>query len=187
MMTPIHKILKTVNLTNVTLLLTSLLQITDLNILKHLTPFSTLWLVIIVYFIWLIKKRKEQNDNFNRSKKAEVKMLKKFYGDAFQVEETNRKINVRPSISIEEQNIISNPPENDEDENNNEELLPTSVFLIILVTGTHICGFGIISYMFMLERTWSCLIFSVIYVSIGTIYLLLTFSYGTAERNRLKL
>jgi hypothetical protein len=136
-----------------------------------------------------------------------VKLLQKFYGEAYtvQVEETgnsldgNRRVNVRPSISLDDAgnncNLPDNcgMPENDIFDKNSaspvtdKDLLPTSLFLVFLITGTHICAFGIISYMAMLERTWSCLVYSVIYVLIGTIYLLLTFSHGTAEKNRLKL
>ena len=125
-----------------------------------------------------------------------------------QVEETqdpehngnNRRVNVRPSITVDDNtgNACNLPdncmPENDIFDKNGDtnprtdkDLLPTSLFLVFLITGTHICAFGIISYMAMLERTWSCLVYSVIYVLIGTIYLLLTFSHGTAEKNRLKL
>lgn len=205
MTTPVYQILKAINLTNVTLLLTSCLQIWNINFIK-LTSFSTLWAVTIIYFLWLVKKHKEK---INASKK-DVKLLQKFYGEAYtvQVEETqdpehngnNRRVNVRPSITVDDNtgNACNLPdncmPENDIFDKNGDtnprtdkDLLPTSLFLVFLITGTHICAFGIISYMAMLERTWSCLMYSVIYVLIGTIYLLLTFSHGTAEKNRLKL
>ena len=78
MTTPVYQILKAINLTNVTLLLTSCLQIWNINFIK-LTSFSTLWAVTIIYFLWLVKKHKEK---INASKK-DVKLLQKFYGEAY--------------------------------------------------------------------------------------------------------